>query len=75
MNNSIFNTYALPSHSGIEASPRSGAAGTDGEVEPAQVVVEVLCGNAAVATEERLDLLMTAVNGLNVHVAANPFAG
>ena len=40
-----------------------------------EVVVEVLRGDAAVTAEERLDLLMPAVNGLNVQVAADPFAG
>jgi hypothetical protein len=44
-------------------------------VEPTEVVVEVLRGDAAVAAEERLNLLVPAVNGLDVHIAADPFAG
>jgi hypothetical protein len=82
MLNSMFNQegsirkpYASASHGGAEACSRTGAAGKDSEVEPTEVVVEVLRGDAAVAAEERLNLLVPAVNGLDVQVAADPFAG
>ena len=44
------------------------------EVEPAQVVGQVLGGNAAERPQEAFDLLVAAVDGLDMEVAAHPLA-
>jgi len=44
------------------------------EVEPSGIAVEIL-GAAAEASQEALDLAVTAVDGLSVQGSANPLSG
>lgn len=44
-------------------------------MEPPQVAVEVLGGDAAACAQEALDLAVAAVDRLNVHRAPDPLAG
>src|SRR3954452_24544995 len=44
------------------------------EVEPAQVVGQVLGGDAAERPQEAFDLLVAAVDGLDMEFAAHPLA-
>ena len=44
-------------------------------MEPPEIAVEVLGGDAAEAPQEALDLAVAAVDRLDVQGAANPLAG
>ena len=44
-------------------------------MEPPEMAVEVLGGDAAEASQEALDLEVAAVDGLDVQGAADPLAG
>ena len=46
----------------------------DDEMEPPQIAVEALGGDAAGALREALDLAVAAVDRLDVHGAAHPLA-
>ncbi len=47
----------------------------DDEMEPPQIAVETLGGDAAEASQEALDLAVAAVDRLDVHGPAHPLAG
>jgi len=72
---SICKPYAWLRHRRLEAgSGRWRVAGFD-EMEPPEIAVEVLGGDAAEAAQEALDLAVAAVDRLNVQRAPDPLAG
>ena len=70
---SIIESYASPCYGGGEAGPVIGAGGEANEVEPAQVVVEIACGDATARTQEVLQPAVAAVHRLHMQIAPNPF--
>ena len=65
----------LGADGGIEAGAGCRGAPDPGEVEPAQIVVEVFGGDPAASAQEGLDPLMQAVDGLDMQFAADALAG
>src|SRR5271166_240158 len=65
----------LGADGGIQAGAGCRGAPDPGEVEPAQIVVEVFGGDPAASAQEGLDPLMQAVDGLDMQFAADALAG
>src|SRR5271165_6290445 len=65
----------LGADGGIQAGAGCRGAPDPGEVEPAQIVVEVFGGDPAASAQEGLDPLMQAVDGLDMHFTADALAG
>ncbi len=72
---SVSNTYARTVDCGGKTGPRRCLFGHTDEMEPVQVAVQILRGDAAIAPQEILQLAVAAVDRLNVKGIPDPLPG